>query len=124
MGKFVIKPNDRGFTFSLKANNGEVIAVSQVYKSMRTCKQGIASVMANAPVAGLEDQTKEGFEKVKHPKFEVYVGKAGDYRFRLKAVNGQIITVGQGYKALLSCLNGIESIRKNAPDADITLFEE
>ena len=48
-----------------------------------------------------------------------YVDKAGEYRFRLKATNGQIIAVSEGYKAMASCLNGIESVKKNAPEAEI-----
>ena len=75
--------------------------------------------MNNAPDAGLEDQTVEGFEKVKNPKFEVYQDKKGEYRFRLKATNGQIIAVSEGYKTMKSCLNGVNSVRKNAPDAAI-----
>ncbi len=50
-------------------------------------------------------------------KFEVYKDKSGNFRFRLKASNGQVIATGEGYKTKKSCLNGIESIRKNAPDA-------
>jgi uncharacterized protein YegP (UPF0339 family) len=50
-------------------------------------------------------------------KFEVYQDKRGEYRFRLKASNGQTIATGEGYKTKKSCLNGIESIRKNAPGA-------
>lgn len=60
----------------------------------------------------------------KHPKFEVYTDKAGEYRFRLKASNGQIIAVGEGYKAKASCLNGIESVKKNAPGASIVEADE
>ena len=60
---------------------------------------------------------------MKHPKFEVYTDKAGEYRFRLKARNGQIVAVGEGYKAKASCLNGIESIKKNAPDAPIVKLQ-
>ena len=45
--------------------------------------------------------------------------KAGEFRFRLKARNGEISATGEGYKAKASCLNGIESIRKNAPDAAV-----
>jgi len=48
-------------------------------------------------------------------KFELYKDKAGEYRFRLKASNGQAILVGEGYKTKGSAENGIESIRKNAP---------
>lgn len=119
MGKFVVKQTNTGIKFDLKAGNGEVIATSEVYSSEAACRNGIASVQKNAPVAGIEDQTVEGFEKVKHPKFEVYQDKAGEYRFRLKATNGEIIATGEGYKAKAGCMNGIESIKKNAPDADI-----
>lgn len=119
MGKFVVKQTNTGIKFDLKAGNGEVIATSEVYSSEAACRNGIASVQKNAPVAGIEDQTVEGFEKVKHPKFEVYQDKAGEYRFRLKATNGEIIATGEGYKAKAGCMNGIESVKKNAPDAEI-----
>lgn len=119
MGKFVIKDAKNGVKFDLKAGNGEVILTSEIYSSLASCKNGIASVQKNAPIAALEDQTEEGFEKQKHPKFEVYADKAGEFRFRLKATNGQIIAVSEGYKAIASCLNGIESVKKNAPDAAI-----
>jgi hypothetical protein len=75
--------------------------------------------MKNAPVAAIEDQTVEGFKAEKHPKFEVYADKAGEFRFRLKATNGQIIAVSEGYKAMKSCLNGIASVKKNAAGAKI-----
>ena len=52
-------------------------------------------------------------------KFEVYQDKSGEYRFRLKAGNGQVVANGQAYTTKKACLNGIESIRKNAPDASI-----
>ena len=104
--------------FNLKAGNGEVIATSEVYTTMSACKKGIASVQKNAAVAKLEDQTAAEVVKVTNPKFEVYTDKAGEFRFRLKARNGEIIATGEGYKAKNSCLNGIESIRKNAPEAE------
>lgn len=119
MGKFVISEAKNGVKFNLKANNGEIIATSEVYSSESACMNGVASVQKNAPIAPVENQTVEGFEVLKNPKFEVYKDKAGEYRFRLKAANGQIIAVGEGYKALAGCLNGIESIKKNAPDAKI-----
>lgn len=59
----------------------------------------------------------------KNPKFEVYADKAGEFRFRLKATNGQIIAVGEGYKAIKSCMNGIASVKKNAIDAKIVKAE-
>ncbi len=119
MGKFVIREVPTGVKFDLKANNGEVIATSEVYKSKVTCKAGLKSVAKNAPLAAIEDQTVEGYKVCKHPKFEVYVDKAGEYRFRLKATNGQKIAASEGYKTKASCMNGVESVIKNAPDAKI-----
>lgn len=120
MGKFVITSSKTGgCVFNLKANNNEVIATSQVYKSLDSCKNGVESVRKNAPIANVEDQTVENFENKTNPKFEVFADKAGEFRFRLKARNGEIIAVGEGYKAKKSCLNGIESIKKNAPDAEV-----
>ncbi|HEY5664186.1 MAG TPA: YegP family protein [Ilumatobacter sp.] len=52
-------------------------------------------------------------------KFEVYQDKKGEFRFRLKAGNGQVIATGEGYSTKKACLNGIASIRKNAPDAKL-----
>ena len=119
MRRFLIRSVATGVKFDLKAANGEVIATSEVYNSEDACRKGIASVRKNAPVAAVEDQTVEGYAEQKHPKFEVYADKKGEFRFRLKATNGQIIATGEGYKAKASCLNGIESVKKNAPDAEI-----
>ena len=124
MGKFVIKNTKTGIKFDLKATNGQVIATSQVYKSMKTCLNGTASVVKNAPIAALEDQTIEGYAKQKCPKFEVYLDKKGEYRFRLKAINGQIIAISEGYVKMASCMNGIDSVRNNAVDAPIEEVEE
>ena len=125
MGKFEIKKtkND-GFVFNLKAGNGEVIATSETYNSLDACKNGINSVITNAPEAAVEDQTVEGFATEKNPKFELYTDKAGEFRFRLKAKNGQIIATGEGYKAKAGCKNGIESIKKNVVDAKIVEVED
>ncbi|MBR5248760.1 MAG: YegP family protein [Lachnospiraceae bacterium] len=119
MGKFVIKKTNTGVKFDLKATNGQVIATSEVYTSDAACKNGIASVQKNAPVAAVENQTVEGYATEKNPKFEVYTDKAGEFRFRLTATNGQVIAVSEGYKAIASCLNGVESVKKNAPEAEI-----
>ena len=119
MGKFVIRNVSSGIKFDLKAGNGEVIATSEVYTSAAACKNGIESVQKNAPVAAVENQTVEGYATEKHPKFEIYQDKAGEFRFRLKATNGQIIATSEGYKAQASCVNGIESVKKNAVDAAV-----
>ena len=119
MGKFVIRRTNTGIKFDLKAGNGEVIATSEVYKSLNSCRNGAASVKKNAPIANLEDQTAEEYAKEKCPKFEMYIDKAGEYRFRLKATNGQTIATSEGYGAKAGCLNGIDSVKRNAPDAEI-----
>ena len=119
MGKFVIREVPSGIKFDLKATNGQVIATSEVYEAKASCLKGIESVKKNAPIANLEDQTVENYEAAVHPKFELYTDKAGDFRFRLKARNGEIIGVSEGYTAKAGCLNGIESVKKNAAEAEI-----
>lgn len=52
-------------------------------------------------------------------KFELYEDKSGGFRFRLKAGNGEIIAVSESYKTKDSALNGIESVKKNAGDANV-----
>ena len=118
MGKFVVKKTATGIKFDLKATNGQVIATSEVYTTEAACMKGIESVKNNC-VGGVEDQTVENYEVLKHPKFEVYKDKAGEFRFRLKAKNGEVIATSEGYKAMDSCLNGIESVKKNAPEAPV-----
>lgn len=119
MGKFVVKTVKTGFMFNLKAGNGEIIATSEVYTSEAACMSGIESVRKNAPIANLEDQTVAEPAAAANPKFEVYTDKAGEFRFRLKARNGEIIAASEGYTAKASCLNGAESVRKNAADAQV-----
>ena len=119
MGKFVIKETATGIKFNLKAGNGEIIATSEIYKSADACMNGIKSVIKNAAVAAVEDQTVEGYKPAKNPKFEIYADKKGEFRFRLKAANGQVIAASEGYKAMKNCKNGIESVRKNAAEGKI-----
>ena len=114
MAKYVLSKAKNGFKFNLVASNGEVIASSQLYKSITTAKNGIASVAANAPVANIENQTVKDFKTELNPKFEVYKDKKGEFRFRLKAKNGQIIATSEGYSKVDSCLKGVASVQKNA----------
>ena len=123
MGKFVVKATKTGFVFNLKAGNGEVIATSEVYTTEAACMKGVESVRKNAADAKLEDQTVAEVAAVTNPKFEMYTDKAGEFRFRLKARNGETIAASEGYKAKASCLNGIDSVRRNAPDAAVEKIE-
>ena len=125
MGKFVIKKAKNGeYTFNLKAGNGEVIlSASETYSSLDSCKAGVESVRKNSG-SHVEDQTKEGFEKLTHPKFELYTDKAGEFRWRLKARNGENIGRSEGYKAKSSAQNGIASVGRNAPEAEVLVEDE
>ena len=114
MGKFVLTQAANGYKFNLVAGNGEVIASSQVYKTALSAKKGIASVAATAPIANIENQTEKDFKTAVNPK-----DKKGEFRFRLKAKNGQVIATGEGYSKVDSCLNGVASVKKNAKDAKI-----
>ena len=118
MGEYVIKrTSNDGFVFNIVANNKEIVGTSQTYKSKAAAKIGIESVRKNAEVE-IEDQTLKDYEEKKNPKWEIYLDKADEYRFRLKAPNGEIILASQGYTAKSSAKNGIDSIRRNA-DSEI-----
>jgi uncharacterized protein len=52
-------------------------------------------------------------------KFELYEDKAGKYRFRLKAGNGQVIAVGEAYESKDAAKKGIESVKTNAAEAPV-----
>lgn len=124
MGIFHIKPTKDGrFMFNLIANNYRIISTSQTYASIDNAKVGINSVRSNCS-AHVEDQTVEGFEVLKNPKYEVYLDAGGKPRFRLKASNGEIIAVSQAYTEKSSCLKGIESVTNHAPDAETVIDEE
>ena len=114
-----IKKVNTGIMFNLKADSGQVIATAEVCTTAASCETSIESVRRNAPIAALEDQTVEDFAAAKCPKFEMYVDNAGEFRFRLKATNGEIIAASEGYKAKESCENGIASVRENAPVAEM-----
>lgn len=116
---FVIRKVASGVKFDLKATNGQIIATSEIYNTENACRKGIASVRKNGPVAKVEDQTVEGFKAATNPKFEMYTDKTGQFRFRLKARNGEIILVSEGYMAKAGCENGIASVQKNAEIAQI-----
>ncbi len=118
MGKFVIRQTGTGYKFDLKATNGEVIATSEVYSTEAACIKGTESVAKCAADANFADLTA-GEQEVTHPKFELYQDKGGQFRFRLKARNGEIIATSEAYTTKAACENGIASVRKNAPEAPI-----
>ena len=121
-GKFIItRAKNNEYTFSLKAGNGEIIlSASETYTTLSACQKGIDSVKRNAQ-SPIEDQTRQ--ESVSHPKYELYQDKGGEYRFRLKAANGENIGKSEGYKAKASARKGIASIGRNAPEAPVLTIE-
>lgn len=105
MGKFVIskRKNDE-FQFNLKASNGQIILTSEGYTTKAACNNGIESVKKNSQ---------------EEKRFEVLESKNGKHYFNLKATNGQIIGTSQMYESAAGCQNGVESVKKNAPEAEI-----
>lgn len=112
-GKYTIQRYNQGYRFTLKTASGEVLAVSELYSKIESCLKGIESVRKNS-TGEIEDQTQEGVDRISFPKFELYQDKMGEFRFRLKAKNGEIIAVSEGYKSKPACLNAIDSVKKNA----------
>lgn len=105
MGKFVKKVAKNGdFYFNLKAGNGEVILSSEMYKSKASCDNGISSVKENSP----SDE-----------RYERKTANNGKHYFNLKARNGQVIGSSEMYESAAGRDKGIESVKKNAPDASI-----
>lgn len=120
-GKFEIKKSKDGrFVFNLYASNNVIVATSQVYSSASSAMVGIKSIIANAGTAPIEDQTLKNFTSLTYPKWEIYLDKGNQYRFRLCASNGSCVCHSQGYTAKANCKKGIESIIKFASDAEIS----
>ena len=118
LARFEIKKaKDGRFVFNLYAPNRVIVATSQIYSSSTSAVNGIKSIAVNAPKAPIEDTTLKTFTPVGFPKWEIYLDKGSQYRFRLYAPNGSCIVHSQGYTTKASCKNGIASIVKNAPDA-------
>ena len=113
----MIRTVPSGIKFDLRAANGQVILTSEVYTTMAACRKGIESVRKNGITTKVENQTEPDSVSLTNPKFEMYRDKAGLFRFRLKARNGEIIAVSESYTAKTGCINGIESVQKNAPEA-------
>ncbi|MCG7522315.1 YegP family protein [Ruegeria sp. Ofav3-42] len=104
-GKFEIFEDKAGeFRFRLKAGNGEIILASEGYVQKASAENGIASVKTNAP---------------NDDRYERKETKSGGYMFNLKASNGQVIGTSESYTSASARDNGVESVKRNAPDARI-----
>ena len=100
----VYKDKAGEYRFRLKASNGETVLSSEGYSAKAGAMNGIESVKENSKM---------------DERFESYTDKAGNYRFRLKAANGQVIGAGEAYESESSCKAGIESVKRWAKEAKI-----
>jgi uncharacterized protein YegP (UPF0339 family) len=105
MAKFEITTRKNGeFQFNLKAGNGEIILGSEGYKTKASCLNGVESVKRNSQ---------------EEKRFEIKEAKNGKFHFNLKATNGQVIGTSEMYASEAGCKNGVASVMKNAPDAEV-----
>ena len=105
MGKFIIKTQKDGqFYFNLVAGNGQNILKSEAYTTKPSCLNGINSVQTNAA-----DDSK--YDRKESTNDKPY--------FNLKAGNGQVIGTSELYESFAARENGIESVKKNAPEGSI-----
>ena len=117
MGKFVIRHTAAGYKFDLCADNGQSIATSEVYQSAAACRRGIASVRRNALTEKILDLT-EPARSLTNPKFELFQDRGGEFRFHLRARNGEIILASQGYCTKNGCEHGIACVRAHCEDPE------
>ncbi len=96
---------NKKYYFHLKAANGQIILASQGYVDKGGTKKGVESVKINCA----EDA-----------KFERKTAANGKFHFNLKASNGQVIGSSQMYASEAGMENGIESVKNNAPDAEVS----
>lgn len=105
MGKFIItQRKNSDYQFNLKAGNGQIILTSQGYATKSGCKNGIDSVKTNSPFDNRYDRKESSNSQ---------------YYFNLKAGNGEIIGTSEMYTTTNARDNGIESVKINAPTAEI-----
>ncbi len=105
---FELKKSNDKYHFVLKASNGQVILSSEMYNSKAAASNGIASVQKNC---------------VDDARYEKKTAKNGKFHFNVKATNGQVIGSSQMYSGESGMNNGIESVKKNAPGAEIKEVE-
>lgn len=112
------------FRFRLIAENGRTVASGEAYEKHTNCLNGIGSVKRNSNAA-IEDTTTEG-AKIPFPKYQVYVDKAGEFRFNLSASNGEVIASSEGYSSMDNCLKGIATVQRisNSEIEDLTIDQK
>ncbi len=103
MATFTLSKNDKGYRFALNTENGKVIANSEIYNSIASAQNGIASIKTNA-------SHREQFQIAQ---------QSGKYFFTLKARNHQPIAHSPQYRNEAEAVAGIELLQQDAPNASI-----
>lgn len=104
-GKFEVYKDKAGeYRFRLKAGNGETILSSEGYSSKGACENGMQSVQKNCD----DDNC-----------FDMKESDSGKYHFNLKSTNGQVIGSSQMYESESGCRNGMDSVKRSAPGAEV-----
>jgi uncharacterized protein YegP (UPF0339 family) len=104
-GKFEIKEGSSGkFRFNLKAGNGQILLSSEAYETKQGAEKGIESTRKNAP----DDN-----------RYERKTARNEEAFFVLKAGNGEPLGRSETYSSVSAMENGIESVKKNAIDAEV-----
>lgn len=105
MAKFIIsKGNDSQYYFKLRSGNNQVILQSEGYKAKASCENGIESVKTNAP---------------NDSRYKRLESKNGKYYFNLTSTNGQVIGTSEMYESKAGRDNGIEAVKRDAPNAPV-----
>ena len=114
--KFQVYKDTAGkFRFRLLSDDGKIVAVGEAYEQRTSCLNGIKSIQKNCK-AEIEDLTIED-RKVSNPKYQILKDAGGEFRFHLKAANGEIIAESGGHKSKEDCLATVDVIR-NSCDAE------
>lgn len=119
MSKFVIRMVPSGVKFDLRADNGAIIATSEVYAAKAACLRGVEAVRRCAAAGKVLDTTLEDQKAPTNPRFEIFRDRRGRYRFRLRSRNGEIIAQSEPYSSKDACLDGAESVIRSAPGAEM-----
>ena len=105
-GKFTLSKGSNGqFYFNLKAPNGEIIGRSEGYTTKQGALNGIDAVRQNSQ-----------FDS----QYHLFQGRDSQYYFNLRAANNQIILQSEGYASKQGAMNGIASVKRYAPTAELT----
>ncbi len=117
MHRFKIVAAKDGQTRVQFVYNSEIIVWSESYKSKASAKNCIASIKKNAPEAAVVDLS--GDAKGTGYRFEIVAGKTKGFFVRFVARNGETMVISESYTAKPSAQKAIESVKKNAPGAEI-----